>query len=54
MTSEINLLLALQQVENIGNLVKGNEYEKFFVSHLVSLQCEIQRQLALKNGKTTN
>ena len=54
MTSEINLLLALQQVENIGNLVKGNEYEKFFVSHLVSLQCELQRQLTLQNGKTIN
>ena len=54
MTSKTNLIFALQQVENIGNLVKGNEYEKFFVSHLVSLQCEIQRQLALKNGKTTN
>ena len=54
MTSEINLLLALQQVENIGNLVKDNEYEKFFVSHLISLQCELQRQLTLQNGKTTN
>jgi hypothetical protein len=51
MTSQMNLLLALQQVENISNLMKDNEYEKFFASHLVSLQCEIQRQLTLKNGK---
>lgn len=50
----MNLLLALQQVENIGNLIEGNEYEKFFVSHLVSLKCELQRQLTLQNGKTTN
>ena len=51
MTSQMNLLLALQQVENIVNLVEGNEYEKFFNSHLISLQCELQRQLSLKNNE---
>ena len=47
----MNLLLALQQVENIVNLVEGNEYEKFFNSHLISLQCELKRQLSLKNNE---
>ena len=54
MTSKVNLILALQQVENIGNLVRENNYEAFFTSHLLPIQYEILRQLALKNGKTTN
>ena len=55
MTSKINLILALQQVENIGNLVRENNYEAFFTSHLLPIKFEIERQIALHNhGKTTN
>jgi hypothetical protein len=39
------LLFALQQVDNITELVKGNPYEKFLCSHLISLRVELQRQL---------
>jgi len=54
MTSKINLILALQQVENIGNLVRENNYEAFFTSHLLPLKYEIERQLTLQNhGKET-
>ena len=55
MTSKINLVLALQQVENIGNLVRENNYEAFFTSHLLPIKFEIEIQIALhNNGKTTN
>ena len=55
MTSKINLILALQQVENIGNLVRENNYEAFFTSHLLPIKFEIERQIALQNhGKTVN
>jgi hypothetical protein len=55
MTSKLNLILALQQVENIGNLVRKNNYEAFFTSHLLPIQYEIQRQITLHNhGKTVN
>jgi hypothetical protein len=55
MTSKINLVLALQQVENIGNLVRQNNYEAFFTSHLLPIKFEIERQITLHNhGKTTN
>jgi hypothetical protein len=37
--------LALIQIENISKIIEGNEYEKFFVSHLVPIQIEIERQL---------
>ena len=53
MTSKVNLILALQQVENISNLVRKNNYEAFFTSHLLPIKFEIERQLALQNGKKT-
>ena len=52
-TTKINLVLALNQVENISNLIAGNEYEHFLVSHLVPIQIELQRQLTNLNISTT-
>jgi len=51
MTSKINLILALQQIENISNLVRENNYEAFFTSHLLTLKYEIERQLSLQNDR---
>jgi len=54
MTSKINLILALQQVENISNLMQGNEYEAYFNHRLITMKYELERQIALKNnGKET-
>jgi hypothetical protein len=50
MTSKINLIFALQQVENISNLVRENNYEAFFTSHLLPVKFEIERQIALHNN----
>ena len=47
MTSKVNLILALQQVENISNLVRENNYEGFFTSHLLPIKYELERQLVL-------
>jgi hypothetical protein len=46
------LLLALTQVENITNLLNGNEYQDFLYSHLMSIQVELQRQLTNLNQST--
>jgi hypothetical protein len=55
MTSKTNLILALQQIENIGNLVRQNNYEAFFTSHLLPIKFELERQIVLLNdGKTIN
>lgn len=55
MTSKINLILALQQIDNISNLIRKNNYEGFFTSHLLPVKFELQRQLTLLNhGKTIN
>ena len=42
---KLNLILALQQVDNLTKLLEGNEYQKFLYGHLVSVQVELQRQL---------
>jgi hypothetical protein len=55
MTSKINLILALQQIDNISSLIRENNYEGFFTSHLLPIKFELQRQLNLQNyGKTTD
>jgi hypothetical protein len=54
MTSKTNLIFALMQIENISNLVRENNYEAFFTSHLLPIKFELERQIALQNnGKKT-
>lgn len=47
MDKHIKLVLALQQTENIFELLKDGEYAGFFSSHLLSIKFEIERQLFL-------
>ena len=46
MNSKTKLILALQQIENIHELLKEGPYAGFFSSHLFPIKFEIQRQLA--------
>jgi hypothetical protein len=52
MTQQIKLILALNQIENLTELIKDNEYERFLYSHLISIQTELQRQLTNLNSST--
>ena len=45
MTPEYKLEVALQLVEELTNLIEHNEYEQFFVSHLLPVEFELKRQL---------
>jgi hypothetical protein len=45
MNEKTKLILALQQIENIISLIKGNEYQQFLDSHLLPVRYELQRQL---------
>jgi hypothetical protein len=45
MTDQIKLLLALDQIDNLTSLLRGNEYQEHLYSHLISIQVELQRQL---------
>jgi hypothetical protein len=55
MNQRTKLLFALQQVEGISKLMKGNEYETFIVSHLSPVLYELNRQLTnLKQSSKIN
>ena len=45
MTDEIKILLALQQIGNVMELVKGNNWEIFFSRQLIPARYELRRQL---------
>ena len=45
MDKKTKLILALQQTENIYELLKGGEYAAFFASHLLPIKYEIERQI---------
>lgn len=45
MKEKINLLLALQQIDNLEELLKNNEYEKYIYSRLAQIRAELKRQL---------
>jgi hypothetical protein len=43
--TETKLLLVLSQVEGIIKLIKDNEYEEYFISLLIPIRGELNRQL---------
>ena len=45
MTDEMKILLALNQIDNIMKLVKGNQWEIFFSRNLIPVGIELCRQL---------
>jgi len=45
MDEKIKLILARQQINNLVELLKGNEYEKFLYSKLIGIDVELTRQL---------
>ena len=56
MDRKTKLILALQQTENIYNLLQDGQYAAFFASHLLPIKFEIERQLScltnLSNSST--
>lgn len=45
MKEKINLLLALQQIDNLTQLLEDNEYKQYLYGHLTQIQVELKRQL---------
>ena len=45
MNDQMKMILALQQINNIAELLKGNEYERFIYGQLISVKVELERQL---------
>ena len=47
MTQEEKLTRALDHVEELMNLMNGNEYQTYFYRNLIPIQVELERQLNL-------
>ena len=45
MTEEYILEVALRLIEELTNLIEGNEYEHYLSNHLLPIQYELERQL---------
>ena len=45
MNEKERLLIALQQINNITNLMQDNQYKEFLYGKLISVEVELQRQL---------
>jgi len=46
MNKHTKLIFALQQIENVYNLLRDEPYAAFFASHLLPIKFEIERQLS--------
>lgn len=47
MNEKTKLLLALQQINNLTDLLEDNQYQNYLCGHLIQLQVELRRQLNL-------
>ena len=47
MDDKTKLILALLQINNLTELLAGNELETYLYSRLISLKVELERQLSL-------
>ena len=45
MNETTKIILALQQINNITSLLEDNEYQQFLYGKLISIRCELERQL---------
>jgi hypothetical protein len=46
MDEKTKLILAKMQINNLVELLKGNEYEQFLYSKLIGIDVELTRQLS--------
>jgi NOL1/NOP2/fmu family ribosome biogenesis protein len=51
MTEEMKLILAQMQVNNVIELLKGNEYEQYMINKLISVHYELDRQITNHRAK---
>ncbi len=46
MNTQTKLVFALEHVAHLHDLFEDNEYEHYLMDHLITLECELERQLA--------
>jgi hypothetical protein len=45
MKTDLKMIFALMQIENISQLIEGMDYESYMNSHLLKIKTELKRQL---------
>lgn len=45
MNNQTKLILALQQIDNLTELLNDNEYQQHIYRHLIQVKVELERQL---------
>ena len=45
MDEKAKLILALQQIDNLTTLLEGNEWQAYIYHRLITIKCELERQL---------
>ena len=50
---EMKLQLALMQIHNIVELMKGNPYESFLYNKLIGVKYELERQISLTKAQSS-
>jgi len=53
MNTQTKLVFALEHVAHLHDLFEDNEYEHYLMDHLITLECELERQLANELHKKT-
>ena len=51
-TKQYNILAALQQVDNITQLIKDNAWKEYIYSHLTPIKFELERQYCISMEET--
>ena len=46
MNTQTKLVFALEHVAHLHDLFEDNEFEHYLMDHLITLECELERQLA--------
>ena len=46
MNTQTKLVFALEHIAHLHDLIDDNDYEKHLREHLITLECELERQLA--------
>ena len=57
MNDQTKLVFALEHIAHLHDLIKDNEWEHYLKSNLVTIECELERQLSnlqytRKNART--
>ena len=56
MNDQTKIVFALEHISHLHDLIEGNQWEHYLKSNLITIECELERQLShhqyVRDGKT--